>query len=348
MLNVKNISLKVGNFRLQEITFDVDKGDYFVILGLSGVGKSLLLETIAGLLKPDSGKIFLRGKDLANENIQDLNLSIVYQDAVLFPHKNVFENIAYPLRSKGDKNIKEKVNHFASLTGVADKLYRKPETLSGGEIQRVALARGLASGSDLFLLDEPLSSLDSKSAFELRALFRKLNRDGITIIHVTHSYEEAISLASKIGIMENGRLVHIDSPREIFKHPKSEFIAHFIGVKNFLAGQLYNIPGNDLKEFRVDNTKIFVLTDVEEGDAFIMISPEEISISNKVEASSTRNHFKGIITDIAAARIGIDVTVNIGMDLIAVISQESLTELNLKVGSEVWINFKASSCKVYK
>jgi molybdopterin-binding protein len=348
MLSVEDISLKIGSFELQKISFTVNKGDYFVILGLSGVGKSVLLETIAGLLKPDSGKIVLRGKDISKEKVQNLNISIVYQDSVLFPHKNVFENIAYPLRSKGIKEIKEKVGRYAELTGIADKLNRMPETLSGGEIQRTALARSLASGSDIFLLDEPLSSLDSKSAFELRTLFRKLNREGITIIHVTHNYEEAISLASKIGIMENGKLVDIDSPKEIFRHPKSEFIAHFIGVKNFLTGKLQSIPGKDLKEFETDGVAICVLTDIEDGEAFMMISPEEISISEKIEASSSRNHFKGTITDIAPARVGVDVTIDIGFDLISVISSDSLNELNLKVGKEVWINFKASSCKLYK
>ena len=348
MLRVDDISLKIGNFQLKNISFSVNKGDYFVILGLSGVGKSLLLETIAGLIKPDSGKVFLRSKDISKEKIQNLNISIVYQDAVLFPHKTVFENIAYPLKSKGLKEINDKVIHYARLTGIQDKLERKPETLSGGEIQRVALARSLASGSDIFLLDEPLSSLDSKSAYELRVLFRKLNREGITIIHVTHSYEEAISLASKIGVMENGELVHVDSPAEILKHPKSEFIAHFVGVKNFLTGKLCSIPNNDLKKFSVNGIDIFTLTDIEDGDAFLMISPDEISISNKIEETSSRNHFKGIIKDIARARIGIDITVDIGIDIVAVISADSLNELELEVGKGIWINFKASSCKIYK
>lgn len=348
MLRVENISFKIGKFELKNINFTVDKGDYFVILGLSGVGKSLLLETLAGLIKPDSGKVFLRGKDISNEKIQDLNTSIVYQDAVLFPHKSVYENIAYPLKSKGVRNIKERVTTFAEQTGIADKLDRLPETLSGGEIQRTAFARSLASGSDIFLLDEPLSALDSKSAFELRTLLRKLNRDGITIIHVTHSYEEAVSLASKIGIMEDGKLVHVDSPQEIFKHPKSEFIAHFIGVKNFLKGELSTVPDSDIKKFKVNGLSISALTDVEDGEAYLMIGPDEISISNRVEETSSRNHFKGIITDIATAKIGIDVTVNIGFDIIAVISTSSLSELGLEIGKEVWINFKASSCKIYR
>ncbi len=347
MIDIENISLHVGNFKLTNISFTVEMGDYFVILGISGVGKSLLLESIAGLIKIDSGKIILRGKEITEEKIQKRNISIVYQDADLFPHLNVYENIAYPLRSKKVKGIKEIVLKAAEQVGITDKLNMKPETLSGGEYQRVAIARSLAADSDIFLLDEPLSSLDSKSKCELRALLRKLNRDGITIIHVTHDYEEAISLASKIGIMEKGKLIQINTPKEIFKHPKSEFVARFTGVKNFLRGELISIEGSDLKEFSSNGLKIFCLTGVEDGEAFLMIQPDEISISNQVDTGSTRNHFKGKITDIAQAKLGMDIYVDIGCEMVIQISSEARNALKLEVGKEVWINFKAASCKIY-
>ena len=348
MLVVDNISLRAGNFELKEINFRVDKGDYFVILGISGVGKSLLLESIAGLTKINSGEIILRGRKISDEKIQKRNISIVYQDADLFPHLTVFENIAYPLHSRKEKNIREKVLKAAKQTGIADKLERVPETLSGGEYQRVALARSLASGNDIFLLDEPLSALDPKSKNDLRALLRKLNREGITIIHVTHDYEEAVSLANKIGVMENGRIVHVASPEEIFKHPKSEFVAQFIGIKNFLRGELTAIPQSDLKRFSTNGINIFPLTNVSEGEAFLLIQPDEISISNSTESGSARNHFKGKITDIARAKIGIEVTVDVGCELISLISSEAMNSLELKIGKEVWVNFKASACKIYK
>lgn len=347
MLVVENISLKVGNFELENISFTVDKGDYFVILGFSGVGKSLLLETIAGLLKQVTGNIYLRGKKITSEKIQNRNISIVYQDAVLFPHLTVYENIAYPMKSRKKQDVKEKVIRSAELTGISDKLNRKPDTLSGGEYQRVAMARSLAAGSDIFLLDEPLSSLDTKSRNELRALLRRINRSGITIIHVTHDYEEAISLANKIGIMENGNLVHVASPQEIFKHPKSEFVAHFIGVKNFLKGTLKTIPERDLKKFSSNGLEIFCLTKVDDGEAFLMIGPDEISISNYFETSSIRNHFKGKIIDVAPAKLGIEVMVDIGFEIVVMISSDALKSLDLEIGKEVWINFKASSCKIY-
>ncbi|MFA7420064.1 MAG: ABC transporter ATP-binding protein [Melioribacteraceae bacterium] len=347
MLKLENISLRVGEFELNNISFEVERGDYFVILGLSGVGKSLLLESIAGLIRPSSGKIFLRDEDITWKKIQERKVSIVYQDADLFPHLTVFENIAYPLKSDGEKDIKAKVLACAGKVGATEFLYRKPETLSGGEYQRVSLARSLAADNDIFLLDEPLASLDSKSKSEMRMLLRQLNRNGITIIHVTHDYEEAISLASKIGVMENGTLVHVAAPEEVFRHPKSEFIAHFIGAKNFFRGNLKTIPQSDLKEFSVNGISMFCLTDVEDGEVFLTIQPEEISISAEAEKGSSRNHFKGKIIDIAPAKVGFEVIVNIGTELIALISGDSKKELKLEIGKEVWVNFKASSCKVY-
>ncbi len=348
MLKIENISLKVGDFELKNISFNVDAGDYFVILGVSGVGKSVLLESIAGLIDISEGNIFLRGRQITEEKIQNRNISIVYQDTDLFPHLNVFDNIAYPLRSRKEKEIKDKVLKAASETGISDKLDRNISTLSGGEYQRVSLARSLAAGNDIFLLDEPLSSLDPKSKIELRALLRKLNRAGITIVHVTHDYEEAVSLANKIGIMENGTIVHVAPPEQIFQHPKSEFVAKFVGVKNFLRGNVNSIPDSDLKEFLVDGIKIYVLTDSGDGDSFLLINPEEISLSITSEGGSARNHFKGKITDIARAKMGFEVTVDIGkVELIALLSSESVNSLNLEIGNDIWTNFKASACKIY-
>jgi molybdate/tungstate transport system ATP-binding protein len=347
MLTLRNISMDVGSFSLRNVNLTVDKGDYFVILGLSGVGKSLLLETIAGLRKPSTGAILLRGIDITTQKIQRRNISIVYQDADLFPHMSVYENIAYPLKSRKQREVGSKVVKAATMAGVQDKLDRMPQTLSGGEYQRVALARSLAADSDIILLDEPLSSLDTKARDRLRGLLRTINRQGITIIHVTHDYEEAISVATKIGIMENGQLVHVDSPEGIFRHPKSEFIAHFVGIKNFLKGRVTSKPGSDLIAFATGSLTIMCLTEVTDGDAYLTISPDEINISREVQSGSSRNHFQGKITDIAPARIGLEVTVDVGREMVALISADARKSLDLKMGDTVWINFKASSCKVY-
>lgn len=348
MLRLENISLNIGSFEMKDISFEIQQGEYFVILGISGVGKTILLESIAGLLKIDSGNIYLRGKNITREKIQKRNIGIVYQEADLFPHLSVYENIAYPLKSKKEKEVKEKVIGAAEKVGIMDKLNRKPDTLSGGEYQRAAIARSLAAGSDIFLLDEPLSSLDSKAKSELRSLLRNLNRSGITMLHVTHDYEEAVSLASKIGIMENGRLVHIASPEEIFRHPKSEFVAHFTGVRNFFRGELKTIAQSDLKEFAADNIKIYTLTDLDDGEAYLTVQPGDINISLIKESGSSRNHFNGIIKDIITCKVGLEIVIDAGGVFIASISKEAVKELNLEIGKEVWISFKASSCKIYK
>jgi len=347
-LKLDNICVRAGSFRLKNVNVAVDPGDYFVILGPSGAGKSLLLETIAGLRDLESGTITLRGTDITQARIQERNISIVYQDADLFPHLSVYENIAYPLRSRKQRSIKEKVLAAADLAGIHDKLERKPESLSGGEYQRVSLARSIAADSDVILLDEPLSSVDTKARGDLRSLLRTMNRKGITVIHVTHDYEEAISVASKIAIMEHGEIVHVDSPEEVFRHPKSEFIAHFIGVKNFLRGYLHSTPHEELKTFTTKGLTISCLTEVADGEAFLMIGPDEISIANSQQAVSNRNNFNGVIKDIAQARLGVEVTVDIGCDLVVMVSSNARQSLGLEIGKQTWVSFKASSCRIYR
>jgi molybdopterin-binding protein len=347
MLTVSNLSLRLGSFELKNINFTVEKGAYFVLLGLSGVGKTVLLETIAGLHQPLSGTITLRGKDIAETPVPERNISIVYQDADLFPHLSVYENIAYPLRSRKKKSIDDVVHMASQQTGIEMHLHRKPDTLSGGEYQRAALARSLASESDIFLLDEPLSSIDAPSKSGLRALLRQLHRSGITILHVTHDYEEALSLATMIGIMEDGGLTHCAPPAEIFQHPKSKFVAHFTGIKNYFRGELRSRSGSDLKEFSTGRIIFSTLTDERDGEAFLTIGPEEITLSNEHEHSSNRNHFQGTITDIAPGRLGLEVTINIGEEIIASISTEARQALRLDIGKSVWISFKASACKLY-
>ena len=347
MLEILDLCMRVGSFELKSIRFEVKHGDYFVVLGSSGMGKTLLLETIAGLVTPSSGKILLRGRDITFEKIQNRHMSIVYQDSDLFPHLSVYDNIAYPLRCRGDKQVDGKVNAAALQTGIAEKLGRRPETLSGGEYQRAALARSLAADSDLFLLDEPLSSLDTGSRNDLRGLLRGLNRSGITMVHVTHDYEEALALATRIGVMENGRLVQVAAPAEIFRHPRSEFVARFVGIKNYLRGTLSPVVGSDLKEFSSNGIKILCLADVPEGESFLIIRHEEITIGNTIEASSSRNRFQGVIRDIIPAKLGLEVTVDIGVELVVGTSEVALRSLDLAVGKQVWVSFEPSSCRVY-
>ncbi|RLD63190.1 MAG: ABC transporter ATP-binding protein, partial [Bacteroidetes bacterium] len=202
MLKVKNISKKLDDFNIKDISFSVNKGDYFIILGVSGAGKSVILEMIAGLMQPNSGTIYLNNKNITNEKIQKRKLGLVFQDYAVFPHLSVKENISYPLKNRGleKKEIQNRLNQLAEEMSISHLLNRKPTTLSGGELQRVALARTLALNPECLLLDEPLSSLDIQLKNDLRGLLRKINKKGQTIIHVTHDYEEAIFLANKVAV----------------------------------------------------------------------------------------------------------------------------------------------------
>jgi len=347
MLELKNISKDYDDFKLSNVNLQVEKGEYFVVLGTSGVGKSILLETIAGFSQPDSGSIILDGIDITHNKIQKRNLGFLHQKHSLFPHLSIYKNIQYGLNNFAiSKKEKQKIiNILADDFGIKHLLHRKPEALSGGEIQRVSLARITAIKPEYILLDEPLSQLDTYTSSEIRRLLRKINRRGVTIIHVTHNYEEAVSLAGKIAVMENGSIIQTDYPEIIFKHPKSQFVANFIGIKNFIRGSLHEVHGSDVSRFSSNNINFHLLTDKEEGSGFLIIRSEDISISKSKPKSSALNVFKGIIIDIAPARLGIEITVDIGVELTSLITRKSLNTLKLNTGREVWINFKASAAK---
>ncbi|PKP33266.1 MAG: ABC transporter [Bacteroidetes bacterium HGW-Bacteroidetes-16] len=352
MLKLEKINKKAGNFSLVDIDFTVGKGDYFTLIGESGAGKSMLLEIIMGIIAPDSGNILLNKKSILNTPTQKRKLGIVYQKPTLFPHMSVFENIAYPLKIKkfSKEEIKIKVMQLSEDTEITHLLKRNIGSLSGGEMQRVTIARTLATNPEILLLDEPLSFLDVQLKRGILALLRKLNQQGQTIIHVTHDYEEALSLTNKIAIIEHGSIIQTGTPQEVFQHPKSAFIAHFIGIGNFFKGHiLASEHQSDLKFFKTSDVKFFTNTREEEkSEGYIMIPGEAIFISDEKLHSSAINNFRGTIKDIYQTRNGLEIVVDIGVELTAKISNFSFEKLQLRVGKLVWISFKASSIHFIK
>jgi len=347
MLNVRNITKSFGAFTVRDVTFEVDQGEYFVLLGASGAGKTLILEMIAGLIRPDAGCIFLDGENITDEKIQNRRIGLVYQDQALFPHLTVYGNIAYGLRCRNEKGstLSTRLTRLAEVVGITDLLDRYPSTLSGGEAQRVALARTLATEPRCLLLDEPISSLDVGPRAEMRALLRKINHQGQTIIHVTHDYEEAISLASRMAVIENGRIAQIDRPERLFQRPKSKFVARFAGIRNFFEGRLVRPPDVDgeLAEFVTNQAKFSILTDAPNGPGYCFLRSEDVTVSNTCSETSALNTFPGRIVDIAPARLGVEVSVDIGVEISALITSNSMRKLRLNRGKEVWISFKASA-----
>ncbi len=346
MLTVNNISKKYKDFVLDDISFSVNNEDYFVVLGQSGAGKTILLEIIAGLIKQDKGKILFNNKDISFEKIQKRNFGLVFQDFAIFPHLSVKENILYSLRSKKlDKiSTKEKIQELAKVVNISHLLHRNTTTLSGGELQRVALARTLALEPDILLLDEPLSSLDIILKDELRGLLRKLNKNGQTIIHVTHNYFEAIALANKVAVLHNGKLLQIGTPKDVFQNPESKFVANFIGIKNFFKTKITNKN----KAVINNNIEISLVTDYTGIEGCLLIRSEDILISDKQLEASAMNNFYGEIIDVYPIESNYELIIDIGVKLSAFITKTSINKFKLQTGKKVWICFKASAVKFIK
>jgi len=325
----------------------VAEGEYFILLGASGVGKTILLETITGILPADDGRIMLNGRDITHERMQKRRIGLVFQNQTLFPHMSVRGNIEYGLRSGkvGRRIAAERAGNIARDLEITGLLGRKPGTLSGGEAQRVALARALVTEPACLLLDEPLTSLDIAARSGMRALLRRLNRDGMTMIHVTHDYEEAISLATRIGVMERGTIAQVGSPREIFRRPGSEFVARFVGIRNFFPGRLLRQGGSGEAAFEFSGLNLVLMSEVPQGEGYVVIRSEDVTISIERSPSSARNVFGGTITDIFPARLGVEVIVDIGVEIAALVTGESVERLGLECGSRVYVSVKASAVR---
>ncbi|HBX51055.1 MAG: hypothetical protein A2275_18665 [Bacteroidetes bacterium RIFOXYA12_FULL_35_11] len=349
MLELDNIQYKVEDFSLINISLKIETGSYFVLVGASGSGKTMLLEIIAGLCNLSEGKVFIRGKDITKFPIQKRNIGLVYQTRSLFPHMSVFDNIAYPLRSKkiSKTEIQKEVLTISEDLGISNLLQRKIQTLSGGEAQRVTLARTLIFKPDILLLDEPLSFLDVQLRKGMMQLLKKINSNGQTILHVTHDYTEALQLGTQMAVIEKGLILQTGTPSEVFMNPRSQFIAEFSGQKNFYKGILEAASGKDiqLRIFKTAGLEIQILTEETESAGNILIPEESISISVAPVDSSLRNTFNGKVKHILNAPLGVEVIVNIGVEIAVIVSSSSLEKLELREGSEVFISFKASAVR---
>jgi len=347
MLKIIGVSKQFSEFALSDITFAVNQGDYFMLLGPSGAGKSIILEIISGIVKPDKGQIWVGGLNITNSSIGKRNVGLVFQDLAVFPNMSVSQNIGYPFRRKGIKKgaVKRRIMEITEKLSISHLLDRNPTSLSGGELQRVALARTLALEPKVLLLDEPLSSVDVQLRSGLKALFRSINRDGQTIIHVTHDYDEAISLGNSVAVVNDGRIVQTGTPVDVFRNPASEFVANFSGIKNFFQGTLCETTEHNLKGFAINGIKVWLYTDENQGNGFVCFPENAVIVSlDKLEDSAV-NAFQGIIVDIFPQKYGFEVWVDIGIRIAALVTWESVERLGLKPDIRVWVSVKANSVR---
>ena len=249
-LELKNIkkSFQEGEDVLESICLTAKKGEFVTLLGSSGCGKTTTLRIIAGLEQPDSGQVFLNGKDVTSLEPNQRNVNTVFQNYALFPHMNVADNIGYGLKLKKTPKaeISRRVKEMLELVQLSGFEKRKPSELSGGQRQRVAIARALVNNPEVLLLDEPLGALDLQlrraMQHELKRLQKKL---GITFIYITHDQEEAINMSDTIAVMNHGRFEQIGTPDEIYNHPKTSYVATFVGNANILTGIVESIAAEE-------------------------------------------------------------------------------------------------------
>jgi molybdate transport system ATP-binding protein len=280
MIEVRNAHKALGEFSLRGMDLRIESGEYFVILGPTGAGKTVLLECVAGLHRLDEGEVWLDGRNVTKVPTELRHIGYVPQDYVLFPHLDLQRNIGFSLALQRvpTAEIEARTAQLAELLNITHLLERKPRTLSGGEQQRGALARALAPRPTVLLLDEPLSALDEGTRGELAPELSRICRElGTTIVHVCHNFDEAIELGDRVGIMHQGRMLQVGPPAEVLRRPDTDFIARFVGARN-----VFPITALDRAQKRVTVGEALTLTVAalpEGADLLAMIRPEEISVS---------------------------------------------------------------------
>lgn len=339
-IQIQNVSKKYGSFQaLEDISVHIQSGELVALLGPSGSGKTSLLRVIAGLETTDVGNILFDGQSITDRHPKERNVGFVFQHYALFRHMTVFDNVAYGLKVRPRKNrpsrqqIKNKVMELLQLVKLENFSDRYPTQLSGGQRQRVALARALAVEPKVLLLDEPFGALDAKVRKELRRWLRKLHDEfHITSIFVTHDQEEALDVADRIVVMNNGKIEQIGSPDEVYTNPKSPFVYDFLGNVNLFKGRLHN---GKLMQGEIVLDVPDALTHSEDN-AIGYVRPHDIqiektSIPGTVPVKISHIHLLGPIVQIELRREDLDEFLE------AELSKEQFHLLQLKVGDQVFV-----------
>jgi spermidine/putrescine ABC transporter ATP-binding subunit len=302
LLQVRGLTVRFGaTTALDRLDLDVYAGEMFVLLGSSGSGKTTLLRAIAGFVDPQAGSIALDGTDLAPLPPHKRPINTMFQSYALFPHLNVATNVGFGLRRQGlpRAEIAVRVTEMLELVSLQGFAARKPHQLSGGQQQRVALARSLAPNPRLLLLDEPLSALDRNLRIETRQELTRLHRElGTTFIVVTHDQEEALTLATRIGVMQHGRLAQIGTPAEVYERPANRFVAEFLGAANILPVRvLANAPDGATLELPGLSATVRTAMPAPDGTVLLAVRPERLRLddaaSNQVYGTLIERAYAG-------------------------------------------------------
>ncbi|ADY56789.1 Sulfate-transporting ATPase [Syntrophobotulus glycolicus DSM 8271] len=290
LFEVSNLNVQAGGFKLQDITFSLESKDYLVILGPTGCGKTIMLETLAGLRKAKSGKVFLQGEEISAWPPEMRGFGFAYQDSLLYPFLTVKENILFAAKARRkhkEHGTLKRVSMLAEAMGITHLLDCFPLTLSGGEKQRVSLARAILVCPPVLLLDEPLSALDPQKRDALRSLLQDIHKnEGMGIIHVTHDFKDAMYLADQVLVMNQGKILQQGSPLTVFNKPNSLWVADFLQNKNIVSGKIKKIQGT----YWFENVELNwsagplaedLLPENMSDELFLMLQAGQIQVSSK-------------------------------------------------------------------
>ncbi len=350
-VKLENVSKRYGKIiAVENANLTVEDKEYVCIIGPSGCGKTTLIKCISGIIRPTEGTIYIDGKVVNDIPINERGIGYVFQDVALFPHMDVFENVSYGLVVKGWKLSKARplVEEMLNMMALRERIRDRPNVLSGGAQQKTAIARALASGSKMLLLDEPLGSLDVKVRTLLRYELRKIVKDlELTAIHVTHDQEEAMAVADRIVVMKAGRIVEVGTPLQLYLHPKNLFTANFVGEANFFEGR---IAGEIKRKTRVvvDECDIYSSDKkfFNETHVVAVIRPEFVVMR---KPTGRKNCWKGRIETEAFVGNMVRYEVRTENDkIIAVKLPFAFSTQNWRVGDRVELAFPPDSMLLYE
>ena len=337
MIQLKNLNVKMPGFALREINISIEQGEFFTLLGPTGAGKTVVLESVIGIIPITKGHVIINGKDVTRLPPEKRGIGIVYQDFALFPHLTVYENITYGLRyhKVNGKKPGKNLGFIIKRLSLEPLLQRSILNLSGGEKQRVALARALAVDPSVLLLDEPLSALDPNFREDIREIIKRLHIEtGITVLMVTHDFTEAHFLAQRTAIINNGRIEQTGSIAEVFHRPSTPFVAEFVGMKNIFPA-IFN--GNKAQTGKLE---IKTNSHINGSKKYIAIRPEDIHVSVDKQSLPERNSIKGTVSKILNHGFYCDICIETSdVKFTAIIPSNSLINMNLVAGISVYISF---------
>ncbi len=345
MIKLEQLTVKLPGFAVQDISLQVAPGEFFALLGPTGSGKTVILESIAGLVHVTGGVIRVDGKTITHLPPEQRRIGIVYQDYALFPHLTVMENICYGLRyfDLDMHQARQRVDHLVELLGLQNITHRRPLHLSGGEKQRVCLARALSVNPSVLLLDEPLSALDPNFREEIRRVLKKLHGElRITFMMVTHDFSEALYLADRVGIIRNGRMEQVGSTEDIFLRPANPFVAEFVGMKNIFAACV----ADQKIEFGGLSCPLSEQVICKQG--VLALRPEDIVLQRENGFSDDYVHYAGVIEQIVPAGLWHEISVRCREACFkTIMDRKTLMMHRYNEGDAVYLGFQAEAVRVF-